>query len=41
MSETLHYPWIPSSYWALNIIQRKRILQQSGILLKQNLGEAL
>ena len=28
------------SYWAFNIIQRKRILQQSGIFLKQNPGEA-
>ncbi|CAB4041007.1 ATP-dependent DNA helicase PIF1, partial [Paramuricea clavata] len=28
------------SYWALNMIQRKRILQQSGIFLKQNPGEA-
>ena len=25
------------SYWAFNMIQRKRILQQSGIFLKQNL----
>ena len=28
------------SYWALNMIQRKQILQQSGIFLKQNPGEA-
>ena len=28
------------SYWALNMIQRKRILQQTGIFLKQNPGEA-
>ncbi len=28
------------SYWAFNIIQRKRILQQSRIFLKQNPGEA-
>ena len=28
------------SYWAFNMIQRKRILQQSGIFLKQNPGEA-
>ena len=28
------------SYWAFNMIQRKQILQQSGIFLKQNLGEA-
>ena len=28
------------SYWALNMIQRKQILQQRGILLKQNPGEA-
>ena len=28
------------SYWAFNMIQRKRILQQSGIFLKQNRGEA-
>ena len=27
-------------YWAFNMIQRKRILQQSGIFLKQNPGEA-
>ena len=26
--------------WALNMIQRKRILQQTGIFLKQNPGEA-
>ena len=28
------------AYWAFNLIQRKRILQQSGIFLKQNLGKA-
>lgn len=28
------------AYWALNLIQRKRILQQTGIFLKQNSGEA-
>ncbi len=28
------------SYWALNMIQRNRTLQQSGIFLKQNPGEA-
>ena len=28
------------SYWALNMIQRKRILQQSGIFLIQNPSEA-
>ncbi len=28
------------SYWAFNMIQRKRIVQQSGIFLKQNPGEA-
>ncbi len=28
------------SYWAFKMIQRKRILQQSGIFLKQNPGEA-
>ena len=28
------------SYWAFNMIQRKQILQQSGIFLKQNPGEA-
>jgi hypothetical protein len=28
------------AYWAFNIIQRKRILQQTGIFLKQNPGEA-
>ena len=28
------------SYWAFNMIQRKRILQQSRIFLKQNPGEA-
>ena len=28
------------SYWAFNMIHRKRILQQSGIFLKQNPGEA-
>ncbi|CAB4040611.1 Hypothetical predicted protein, partial [Paramuricea clavata] len=28
------------SYWDFNMIQRKRILQQSGIFLKQNPGEA-
>jgi hypothetical protein len=28
------------SYWAFNMIQRKRILQQSGIFLKQNPGGA-
>ena len=28
------------AYWALNIIQRKRILQQTVIFLKQNPGEA-
>ena len=28
------------SYWAFNMIQRKRTLQQSGIFLKQNPGEA-
>jgi hypothetical protein len=28
------------SYWAFNMIQRKRILQQTGIFLKQNPGEA-
>ena len=27
-------------YWAFNMIQRKHILQQSGIFLKQNPGEA-
>ncbi|CAB4029508.1 Hypothetical predicted protein [Paramuricea clavata] len=27
-------------YWAFNMIQRKRILQQSGIFLKQNPGKA-
>lgn len=26
--------------WALNMIQRKRILQQTGIFLKQNPGQA-
>ena len=28
------------SYWAFNMIIRKRTLQQSGIFLKQNPGEA-
>ena len=28
------------SYWALNMIQRNRILGQTGIFLKQNPGEA-
>ena len=28
------------SYWAFNMIHRKRILQQSGIFIKQNPGEA-
>ena len=28
------------AYWALNMNQRKRILQQTGIFLKQNPGEA-
>ena len=28
------------SYWAFNMIQRKRTLQQSGTFLKQNPGEA-
>lgn len=28
------------SYWALNMTQRKRTLQQTGIFLKQNPGEA-
>lgn len=28
------------SYWALNMIQRKRISQQSGIFLRQNPSEA-
>ena len=28
------------AYWAFDIIQRKRVLQQSGIFLKQNPGEA-
>ena len=28
------------AYWAFNMIQRKRILQQSGIFLKQNPGKA-
>ena len=28
------------AYWAFNAIQRKRILQQTGIFLKQNPGEA-
>lgn len=28
------------AYWAFDMIQRKRVLQQSGILLKQNPGEA-
>ena len=28
------------SYWALNMIQRERTLQQSGIFLRQNPGEA-
>ena len=28
------------SYWALNMIQRQRTLQQTGIFLKQNPGEA-
>lgn len=28
------------SYWVLNMIQRKRILQQTGIFLKQNPREA-
>ena len=28
------------SYWALNMIQRKRALQQTGIYLKQNPGDA-
>ena len=28
------------SYYAFNTIQRKRILQQSGVFLKQNPGEA-
>ncbi|CAH3106109.1 unnamed protein product [Porites lobata] len=28
------------AYWALNMIQRKRILQQTGMFLKQNPGEA-
>ena len=28
------------AYWALNMIQRKCILQQTGIFLKQNPGEA-
>ncbi|XP_028394509.1 uncharacterized protein LOC114518706 [Dendronephthya gigantea] len=33
-----NHPRFP--YWAFNMIQRKRILQQSGIFLKQNPGEA-
>ena len=28
------------AYWAFDMIQRKRVLQQSGIFLKQNPGEA-
>ena len=28
------------SYWAFNMVLRKRTLQQSGIFLKQNSGEA-
>ena len=28
------------AYWAFNMIERKRILQQTGIFLKQNPGEA-
>ena len=28
------------AYWALNMIQRKQILQRTGIFLKQNPGEA-
>ena len=28
------------SYWAFNMIQRKQILQQSGIFFKQNPGKA-
>ena len=28
------------TYWAFNMIQRKRVLQQSGIFFKQNPGEA-
>jgi hypothetical protein len=28
------------SYWALNMLQRKRTLQQNSIFLKQNPGEA-
>ena len=29
------------SYWTLNVIQRKRFLQQTGIYLKQNPGDVL
>ena len=46
-AEVIHDKWIYRfashprfSYWAFNMIQRKRILQQSGIFLKQNPGEA-
>lgn len=28
------------SYWALNMIQRKRALQQSSVFIKQNPGES-
>ena len=46
-AELIDYKWVYRfanhprfSYWAFNMIQRKRILQQSGIFLKQNPGEA-
>ena len=46
-AEVIHCKWVYRfashprfSYWAFNMIHRKRILQQSGIFLKQNPGEA-
>ena len=46
-AEVVHGKWVYRfanhprfSYWAFNMIQRKRILQQSDMFLKQNPGEA-
>lgn len=33
-------PYCRFANWALNMIQRKQILQQTGVFLKQNPGEA-
>ena len=33
-------PFCQFAYWAFNMIQREQILQQSGIFLEQNPGEA-